>query len=256
MIRCPACGNHGDCSDDVHFEVRGKHNGMMVRKCLRCDQGLYVKAFGKPRVIQPAVWARMQEMWEEEFGEKPIDPNLDAAWDRLIDSTVAPFQEGAGVAVLFTTTVGAMARVTDQMTREYSDDWAALSSSAYEAALRISISFNLYFWLRDGENHAFMTKNLDCRPSETIGRVWDIYLQHYVPADQQVRMAELLTFFEGDDASRAFTNWVGHMREAAGLDRYGDLEQTLIWPAKARDVVQSVDETYWSVLRKLAEESA
>lgn len=259
IISCPACGNRGDCSDDIHFEVRGKHNGMMVRKCMRCDQGLYIKAFGKPRVIQPAVWARMQEIWDAEFGEASdsatdeIAPDLDAAWDRLISSDVAPLKHGAAVVFLFNAAVGGMAQVTDVMAGEF-EDWEDLSTDAYEGGLRIAIGPNLLFWLQDAENNAFITKHLDCRPSETVAKIWDIYLEYYVPAEYREEIAQIPGFFE-TDAARAFTKWARLMRAAAGIEGV-DLEESLTWAARARGVVEMIDEHYWSMLKRIAEESA
>lgn len=75
-IICPKCGNQGkaDIDDKSAFEVRGQFQGKPVRKCKKCGTGIFLGAFsgvffGKPKIIPPDTWEKMEETWKREFGE-------------------------------------------------------------------------------------------------------------------------------------------------------------------------------------------
>src|SRR4051794_30337641 len=70
-ISCPNCGSKGDSADETMFETRGIWQGSPVRKCLSCGAGMTVKPGirgVKARIVDPALWVRMETSFEREFG--------------------------------------------------------------------------------------------------------------------------------------------------------------------------------------------
>jgi len=67
---CAACGNRGKTpiDDSSTFELRGKFGGRPVIKCRKCGAGLFVRIFGRPKLIDADLWKRMEEIWERRFG--------------------------------------------------------------------------------------------------------------------------------------------------------------------------------------------
>ena len=72
---CPACGNRGEAKTDekVGFDMRGQLQGKTVWKCRECGAGLLLglftgRLFGKPKIIPEALWQRIEEIWQHEYG--------------------------------------------------------------------------------------------------------------------------------------------------------------------------------------------
>jgi hypothetical protein len=81
-IVCPKCGNRGNSDAGVAFAVRGQYQGRAIRRCLSCGAGLLIGAFsgglfGKPKVVPPEVWQKMQRTWEQEFGDTDSPEDID-----------------------------------------------------------------------------------------------------------------------------------------------------------------------------------
>lgn len=75
-IKCPWCGTVGAIApyDEIVFQGRGQFDGKTIVKCMKCGNGLTFGLFsgiffGKPNLILPEVWQRMEKMWREEFGK-------------------------------------------------------------------------------------------------------------------------------------------------------------------------------------------
>ena len=84
-IKCPACGARGTDvepvpeemrgpswkpskgEEDYAFEVRGHQGTTLVRKCLNCGGGVYVKPFSRRcQAIPPEQWKRMEAFFAEQ----------------------------------------------------------------------------------------------------------------------------------------------------------------------------------------------
>lgn len=75
-VKCPACGTVGTDvppelggeEADYRFDVYGRDGGRVVRKCLTCGGGVYVKLL-PPRyaAIPEPRWMEMQEFFEQEM---------------------------------------------------------------------------------------------------------------------------------------------------------------------------------------------
>lgn len=205
-ITCPACGNRGDASDDVHFEVRGQFQGRPVRKCLRCGLGLYVRAFGRPDVIPDSLWRQMEDMWESEFGSADDGDESGSDGDDAVHMAADTVAEGfpaglsAGIALVFPACVIGVRDLFPTLAREY-DDWDDIEGAELESMLRIAIAPSLLLFLRDEQNHAHISQVLDSQPSRTVDAVWEIYADRILtPAEARIASELLDAWKEGDSA--------------------------------------------------------
>ena len=75
-LTCPACGLTGEAGGtDEHFEDRGRHELVQVRKCRRCGAGLFVRYTLLPteaeaELIPSEAWAEMERVWEGGAGRR------------------------------------------------------------------------------------------------------------------------------------------------------------------------------------------
>jgi hypothetical protein len=84
-VTCPNCNNYGSpptmeesmkafgLEEDQHigaFRQRGQIEGRPIWVCNQCDSGLWVKFFGKPKLIIGTDLQGLKEDWESGTGTK------------------------------------------------------------------------------------------------------------------------------------------------------------------------------------------
>lgn len=262
-IICPACGNRGDSSDDIHFEVRGQHHGRPVRKCLRCGTGLYVKMLGRPQAIPHDTWVRMREIWQAEFGPDDNQTGaplvgLDEAADAVIESV--PDDAPLAVGLVFIASVVAMRSAFPPAARGHADlgivgaaDWTGLDDAALRSVLRVAIGPSLLLFLSDDENRAFVSEALDARPSETVATAWKIYLDQILTPDEAASLANLPEIWAAGDSFKFSSAVARALRAAAGFDDGLGATEVLIFGQLFTSMAETVDDLYWSMLQSCSE---
>ena len=82
-VTCPNCGNYGSpptmeesakafgLEEDRNigsFRMRGKIEGRPIWVCNKCDSGLWIKIFGRPKLIIGETLQSLKDEWESGTG--------------------------------------------------------------------------------------------------------------------------------------------------------------------------------------------